>query len=127
LLADVLERVAGRGALAAATGGHAGAELERAQLLVGQRLALERVVLTALEHRPAQHHQLACGGHDRDLGASPGADALIEGAQRTGDLRRDERGFDEHPARVRATVLGDPAVGGGLAAGLLHARIEAEV
>jgi hypothetical protein len=35
--------------------------------------------------------------------------------------------IDEHPARVRAPVLGDPPVVGRLAAGLLDARVQPEI
>src|SRR5581483_9869147 len=45
--ADFFERVGRGGALAAALGGQAGAQLECPELLVGQRLARERVVLAA--------------------------------------------------------------------------------
>src|SRR5690242_15871971 len=80
--ADFFERVIGGGAFLAAMGGQAGTELERSELLVGEGLAGERVVLVAFDHRPAQAHELASGCDDRDLGAAAGADALIERAQR---------------------------------------------
>ena len=72
--------------LLAAAGWHAGAELERAQLLLGQRRAGERVVLAALDHRPAQHASLravattaiciprrAADALDRTRAADPGS------------------------------------------------------
>jgi hypothetical protein len=68
---------------------------------------------------PAQHGELARGRHDGDLHPAPCAHALIERPQRAGGLDRDPGGLDEHPAGVRATLLGDPAMGGGLIAGLL--------
>jgi hypothetical protein len=42
------------------------------------------VVLAAGEHAPEQAGELAGAGDDRDLVAAAGADALVEGAQRTG-------------------------------------------
>ena len=51
----------------------------------------------------------------------------IERAQRARGLDRDPGGLDEHPARVRAALLGDPSVRRGLVAGLLDARVQAEV
>ena len=123
----LFERVVRRVAFLAATRGHPGSQLERAQLLVGERLARERVVLAAVDHRPAQADKLASGRDDRDLRAAPGADTFEERAQRPGDLRGGERGFDEHPARVRTALLGDPSVRRGLAAGLAHPRVEPEI
>jgi hypothetical protein len=108
-------------------GGQAGTELERSEFLLGERLAGERVVLAALDHRPAQAHQLPGGGDDRDLDAAPGTHSLIERAQRPRDLRRGERGLDEHPARVRSPVLGDPPVCRRLATGLLDPRVQAQI
>ena len=102
---------------------HAGAKLERAQLLVGQGWAGERVVLAALEHRPAQADEFASGRDDRDLHPAPSADALEERAQWPWGAGGGERGFDEHPTRVRASLLGDPPVGGWLLAGLAHPRV----
>src|SRR3954468_20479289 len=60
----------------------AGAQLEPAELLAGQRRALERVVLLAREEMPEEHGELARDGNDRDLAAAARADALIEGAHR---------------------------------------------
>jgi hypothetical protein len=105
----------------------AGLELERAQLLGGQRGAGEGVVLAAGDHLPAQHRQLARGGHHGDLHAAPRAHALIERAQRSWGLDRDPGGLDEHPARVRAALPGDAAMAGGLASGLLEARVQPEI
>jgi hypothetical protein len=64
--------------------GGAGGEFEAAEFLFGQRGLLERVVLAAGEQAPEQAGELARSGHDRDLVAAPGADALVEGAQRAG-------------------------------------------
>ena len=52
---------------------------------------------------------------------------MIERAQRTGDLGRSERSLDQHPSRVRSSVLRDPPVRCGLAARLSHARVQAEI
>ena len=60
----------------------AGAQLEAAELLAGQRRALEGVVLLAREQVPEQHGELARDGDDRDLAAAARADALVEGAHR---------------------------------------------
>jgi hypothetical protein len=108
--ADLLERVAGRLALLAAARGHTGAQLERAQLLGGQRRALEGVVLALDDHVPAQHRQLAGRRDDGDLHAAAGADALEEGAQRSRRLCRHPGGLDQHAAGVGVSLLGDPAV-----------------
>jgi hypothetical protein len=53
----------------------AGAQFEGAELLAGQRRALERVVLLAREQVPEQHGELARDGDDRDLAAAARADA----------------------------------------------------
>src|SRR4051795_8561641 len=60
--------------LALSTGG----QFEAAELLAGQRWALECVVLLAREQVPEQHGELARDGDDRDLAAAARADALIE-------------------------------------------------
>ena len=60
--ADVLERVVGGLAFLAAAGGHPGAELERAELLLSQRLAGERVVpprSIIVQHRHASLRAVA--------------------------------------------------------------------
>ena len=106
---------------------HPGAQLELAELLLGQRRARERVVLTALDHRPAQARELAGGRDDRDLHPPTRADALEERAQRTRGLDRDPRGLDQHPASVRASLLGDPPMRRGLTAGLLDPRVQTEI
>ena len=64
--------------------GGAGGELEAAQLLFGQRGLGIGVVLLAGEQAPEQASELARRGDDRDLVAAPGADALVERAQRAG-------------------------------------------
>jgi hypothetical protein len=102
---------------------HAGAKLECAQLLVGQGWARECVVLAALEHRPAQADEFAGGRDDRDLHPASGADPFKERAQWPWGAGCGERRFDEHPARVRAALLGDPPVAGWLLAGLPHPRV----
>jgi len=95
--------------------------------LVGQRWAREHVVLVALDHRPAQHRELAGGRDHGDLHPAAGPHAFKEGAQRTRGLDRHPSGLDQHPARVGATLLGDPPVAGGLAARLLDARVDPEI
>ena len=107
--------------------GHAGAELERPELLLGQRRAAERVVLLLDDQVPAEPGELAGGRDDGDLHAPPLADALIERAQRTGGADGDPGGFDEHPAGVRATMLGDPPVARWRPAGLPDAWVQPEV
>ena len=89
--------------------------------------ACEGVVLATGDHVPAQDGELARGGDDGDLHSAPGAHALKERAQRPGGLDGHPGGLDEHPARVRAALPGDPAVRGGLLAGLLDARVQTEV
>jgi hypothetical protein len=89
-------------------------------LLVGQRGPGEGIVLLADHQVPAQGGQLAGGGDHGDLHAAPGADTLVEGAQRPGDLGRDPGGLDQHAAGVGPALLGDPAVLGWLAAGGAH-------
>src|SRR3954451_17169717 len=75
--------------------GGAGGELEAAQLLLGQRRLGVGVVLAAGEQAPEQARELAGAGDDRDLVASAGADALVEGAQRTGLTHGAPGCFDE--------------------------------
>ncbi len=120
---DLFERVAGGLTLAPALGGHARSQLEAAHLLGGQRRPRERVVLALDGQVPAEHRELARRRDDCDLHPTARADALIEGAQRPGRLGRCPGGLDEHSASVRATLLGDPPVAGGLTAGLLYARV----
>jgi len=124
---DLLERVRGGLAFLAATGGHPGAQLERPELLVGQQWARERIVLAALERRPAQHRQLASGRDHSDLHPATRADPLIKRAQWPRCLDRYPSGLDEHPAGVRTALLGDPPVTGRLPAGLLDPRVQPEI
>jgi hypothetical protein len=107
--------------------GHTGAELERSQLLLGQGRPGERVVLVFDGQVPAEHGELAGGRDDGDLHPAPGADPVIERAQRPWGADGDPGGFDEHPAGVRAAVLGDPPVTRRRAAGLPHARVQPEI
>ena len=108
--ADFLEVIRGGSAFLAPAGGHSGAELELAELLLGQRWTAERVVFALDDQMPAEHRELAGGRNDRDLHPTAGADPLIERAQWSRRLDRNPRRLDEHPARVRATLLGDPPV-----------------
>src|SRR5918998_6351294 len=105
----------------------AGAQLETAELLAGQRRALERVVLLAREEVPEQHGELARDGDDRDLAASARADALVERAHRTGGAHGDERGLGEHLTDRGGALLGDPAVARSADPGLAHLWVKAEV
>ena len=66
----------------------------------GTQLPRDRVVLAAGEHAPEQAGELAGAGNDRDLVATAGADALIEGAQRAGLTHGAPGGFDEGVASV---------------------------
>ncbi len=126
-LADLPERVASGFAFPSALGGHAGAKLEATQLLGGQRRPRERVVLAVGDKVPAEAGELACSRDDSDLHPAARADSLIERAQRAWCLGRRPCGLDEHPARVRATLFGDPPVRRGLSAGLAHPGVEPEV
>src|SRR5262249_60157085 len=78
--AHLSERVGGGAASAAAASGLAGAQLERAQLLRGQRWPLESVVLAACGQVPAEDGELARGCDDRDLHPAAGAGAAGRGA-----------------------------------------------
>jgi transposase-like protein len=125
--ADRFEGVAGGGALAAGGGGQPGAQLELALLVGDQRGQREGVVLLFDDQVPAQHGEFAGGGHHGDLHAAAGPHPLIERAQRAGGFGGGPGGFDQHAAGVRRAGLGDPAVAGGLAAGLAHPRVEPEI
>jgi hypothetical protein len=59
---------------------------------------------------PAQDGELARGRDDGDLHPAPRAHALIEGAQSARRLDGDPGGLDQHPAGVRAALLGDRSV-----------------
>src|SRR6202035_4871822 len=107
-LARLFERVRSGVAFLAALGGHAGAQLERPELLARQRWARERVVLTALDHRPAKHRELASSRDHGDLHTAAGTDPLIERTQRAWGLRRCPGGLHEHPAGMCPALLGDP-------------------
>ncbi len=124
---DVCEVVSRGVSFFAAAGWHPGAELERPELLLGQRRAAERVVLVLDDQVPAEHGELAGGRDDRDLHSAPRADPFIERAQRSWGADGDPGGFDEHPAGVRAAVLGDPPVARWRAAGLPDPRVQPEV
>src|SRR5215213_3815165 len=88
----------------------AGEQLETAELLAGQRRALERVVLLAREEMPEEHGELARDCDDRDLTAAARADALVERAHRARGADRDNGGFGEHLTNLGGALLGDPAV-----------------
>ena len=125
-LADGGALVAGDPADARARRG-AGGQLELAELRTGQRWALERVVLFAPEQAPERGGAPARGRGRGDLRALAGADALEEGAQRTGGLGDRPGRFAEHVAGEAGAGLGDVAVAGAGVARLPHARIEPEL
>src|SRR3954463_7410807 len=105
----------------------AGAQFERADLLAGQRRALEGVVLLAGEEVPEQHGELAGDSDDRDLAAAARADTLVEGAYGASGADRDERGLAEHLTDGSGALLGDPAVTRGADARLADLGVQAEV
>jgi hypothetical protein len=105
----------------------AGADLEQAQLLGRQRGLRVGVVLATAEQRPEQDRELARGRDDGDPAAAPGADPLIERAQRAGLLDDRPGRLDQRPARRRGALLGDPPALGRRAAGLIDARVKPEV
>jgi hypothetical protein len=76
---------------------------------------------------PAQAREFAGGRDDRDLHAAAGAHALEERAQRPRDPGRAPGGLHEHPTRVRATLLGDPPMRGGLISGLADSWVQAQI
>jgi len=76
---------------------------------------------------PAQHRQLASGGHHRDLEPPPRPDSLIERPQRPGRLARHPGGLDQHAAGIGPALLRDVAVHRREVAGLADLRVEAEV
>src|SRR5438034_1750533 len=105
----------------------AGHQLEPARLLAGERGAAKGVVLAAAEHVPGDHGELS-GDRDRgDVAAAPDGDPLMEGAQGPRCAGGVPGRFDEHVPRLARPLLGDAAVSGRLGAGLLDARVEAEV
>ena len=116
--ADVFERVCGGGAFAALAGRQPGAQLERAAFLVGQRRAL-RTRSPRRVRSSSSTGRRACGRSRRSRSACRDGRGR---AQRTRAAARGpgggERRLDQHPAGVSAALLGDPAVTGGLAAGL---------
>ena len=59
--------------------------------------------------------------------AAARADALVEGAHRTGRADRDERRLGEHLTHLGRALLGDPAVTGRCATRLADLRVKAEV
>jgi transposase InsO family protein len=105
----------------------AGEQLKPAQLLAGEGGAREGVVLLIGEHVPADDGELAGDGDGGDVGAAAGADALVEGAHRADRPGQVPGRLDEHVPGLPRSLPGDPAVASGLAAGLDHARVEAEV
>src|SRR5215216_2607918 len=105
----------------------AGADLEQAQLLGRQRGLPVGVVLAAREQRPEQRRELARAGDDGDLVAAAGADPLVERVQWAGLLNDRPGRLNERPARRGRALLGDPSALGRCAAGLVDARVQAEV
>jgi hypothetical protein len=77
-VADGFEGIPGCGSSAAAGGGVAGAELELAVFVGDQRRLGEGVLGVVSGQLPAQHGDLAGGGHHSDLHAAAGADPLVE-------------------------------------------------
>ena len=61
------------------------------------------VVLLAGEHAVEQRGELARDGDDRRVVAFAGSDSLVEGVQRPGLLGDRAGGFDQRPARLRAS------------------------
>jgi hypothetical protein len=94
----------GPGALALQRRG-AGADLDQAQLLGGQRGLLVGLVLAVREQAPEQDRELARDGDDRDPVAAAGADPLIQGVQRAGLVDDRPGRLDERPARRGRTLL----------------------
>jgi len=124
---DLLQRIGAGGSLSTAVRGSTRAQFESAELLRGQRRPGERIVLALAREVPAQAGEFAGGRDDRDLHAAPGAHALEKRPERPRDPGCAPGGFDEHPACVRATLLGDPPVRGGQTAGLAHPGVQAEI
>jgi hypothetical protein len=79
--------------------GVTGDQLQPPQLVAGERRAPEGVVLFVGEQVPKQHAELARRGDERDLRAAPGAQPLIEGAQRVRRADDDPRGLADKPMR----------------------------
>src|SRR3954470_2028229 len=105
----------------------AGAQFDRAELLAGQRGALEGVVLLAGEEVPEEHGEFARNRDDRDLAAATNANALVEGAHRSRRVHGDVRGFGEHVADLSGALLGDPSLRRGAAAGRADLGVKPQV
>jgi hypothetical protein len=113
--AHLLERV-GRGlAPLAAARGQAGAQRERAALLLGQRRPREGVVLVLDDELPAQHRELARRRDDRDLHPAPALHAVVSSSCPPTRWRPGVR-------RVMQCVDACRCVTGGLATRCTHRR-----
>ena len=76
---------------------------------------------------PDDDGQFARDRDGRDVGAASPCDALVEGPQRSGSADRLPRRFDQHGPGMGAALLGDPPVPRPAVAGLMHARVQAEI
>jgi len=85
------------------------------------------VVLAALEQMPDDDGKLARYRHGRDVVAAAPGDPLIERPQRPGSAYRLPGCLDQHRTRMGAALLGDSPVPRPTIAGLMHARVQAEI
>jgi hypothetical protein len=92
-----------------------------------QARAGKGIVLLRSRQVPGQYRDLPGDRDDRDLEAAPGRDPLVQGAQWSRGAQRGERGLHQHAAGLTRPGLGDAPVMGGLPAGLVDRRAQAEV
>jgi len=97
-----------------------GGEFHLAELGLDQCWAGPGVILSFGQEVPDKDGQLSCCGDRRHGLAAPGLDTQEEGAQRARGPSRRPGGLHQHGARMRAALLGDPAMMGWSLAGLAH-------
>lgn len=103
------------------------AELQVAQFFCVQGGAQPGVVFAVPEQVPDDDRELARDRNRGDVVTAPTGDALIKCSQRSRPAHRLPGGLDQHGARMRAALLGDPTVPRSIFAGLMHARVQAEI
>src|SRR5689334_8169842 len=79
------------------------------------------------QQMPDDDRELARDGNRSDVVAATAGDALVERSQGSGTTHRLPRGLDQHAARMRAALFGNPSVSWATLARLVHARVQPEI
>src|SRR3954471_4934225 len=92
-----------------------------------QRRADPGIIFSASEQMPDNHRELAGDRNRGDVIAAAAGDALVEGPQRPKASDCLPSSLNQHAARVRGPLLGDRPMPWAGRAGLMHARVQAEI